>query len=342
MNAAKTKFLTWLAAGALGVGLCVYVVFNLKRLQEVQVPVSTERMTEVLSDTPAIVEKSEDIIPYERVQAALISFDWPGKPPPPKTELVPEPELIKTTALPVKKLVKIMGYKVDGRHPEDSSVILKYLPDSKVPAPPSTGITPIGVLKHPGDTLDAPIDHIAVLRVTVDGVEFGFDDDEREPELLSTEDYPLEDRIVRVTDDGQIVTAEPSIFIPKGRTWSQAPKKTEFIGRNRYRVGTDDIQYIGENYPQILSEDVRTGRHKDPNTGRYDGIEIKSVSPGSTAARHGAQTGDVIKSINGHPVTSTQEAINFVKNNAEMYESWKVVVENKGQERTVTYYPPKE
>jgi hypothetical protein len=342
MNAAKTKFVTWLFAGALGVGLCVYVIFNLQRLKEVQVPVSTDRMTKVLSDTPAIVEKADDIIPYERVQSALITFNWPGTPPPPPDDPIVIDDVPKVTKQGVDKLVRILGYKVDGRNAADSSVILKYLPEARVQAPPSLNPNHEGVLKHPGEALDDPIGHIKVRSITVNGVEFAYDDEEREPEVLKPLEYDLDGPIVRVSDAGDIISGRPSIFIPKGRTWSASPKKTEFIGRNRFRVGTEDLQYIGENYPQILSEDVRTGRHKDPNTGRYDGIEIKSVAPGSLAARHGAQTGDVIKSINGHAVTSTQEAINFVKNNEEMYESWKVVVENKGQERTVTYYPPKE
>lgn len=45
----------------------------------------------------------------------------------------------------------------------------------------------------------------------------------------------------------------------------------------------------------------------------------------------------MIKSINGPPVTSQAEAINFIKTNAEMFDN---VVSNLGQERTVIYYPP--
>ena len=47
--------------------------------------------------------------------------------------------------------------------------------------------------------------------------------------------------------------------------------------------------------------------------------------------------GDVIKSINGQPVNSVQEAISFVKVNKDKYSTWEVVVENKGKQRTVTY-----
>jgi S1-C subfamily serine protease len=58
------------------------------------------------------------------------------------------------------------------------------------------------------------------------------------------------------------------------------------------------------------------------------------------AERHGAQAGDVIKSINGHTVNSTQEAITYVKTNSNKYTTWEVVIENKGKTRTVTYQSP--
>ena len=48
----------------------------------------------------------------------------------------------------------------------------------------------------------------------------------------------------------------------------------------------------------------------------------------------------MIKSINGTPVTQLSEAITFVKNNKDKYSTWEVVVENRGQTRTVIYETP--
>ena len=64
------------------------------------------------------------------------------------------------------------------------------------------------------------------------------------------------------------------------------------------------------------------------------------VKPGSVASSHGLSNGDVVKSINGHPVTSKQEAITFVKNNKDVYDKWEVVVESKGRLKTLVYYSP--
>jgi len=341
MNAAKTKLLTWTAAGTLGVALSVYVVYNLQRLKEIQAPVSTQRMTQVLSDTPAIVEKADNIVPYDQVNASLTAFDWTGKPPPEppaRGEVKPPPPT--ANELPVDKLVKVLGFKADALHPEKGHAVLKYLPEAKVPAPRATKIFQEGVLKVPGDRLDAPIDHIHVVTITEAGVEFGYDDG-RASEVLGPQPYPLGNSLLVVDPDSVVHRTNKINIKAFGGNWTN-PENTQQIGRNRFRIGVNDAESFANNYSQILAEDVDTRRHKDPATGRYDGIEITHVKPGSIAERHGAQSGDVIKAINGHPVTSTQEAINFVKNNEGKYEKWEVTVSNKGQERTVTYFPPKE
>ena len=85
---------------------------------------------------------------------------------------------------------------------------------------------------------------------------------------------------------------------------------------------------------------MRYRQWRDPSTGKYAGVELTEVQPGSLAAAHGAETGDVIKSINGHPVTSVQEAVSYVKNNSETTSVWEVVVVNQGKERTVIYESP--
>ncbi len=88
---------------------------------------------------------------------------------------------------------------------------------------------------------------------------------------------------------------------------------------------------------------IRTlNRLEEHDEGRIliDGIELTDVQPGGVAARHGAQSGDIIKSINDHSVASSSEAINFVKNNKDNYSTWVVVIENKGKQRVVTFDSP--
>ena len=112
------------------------------------------------------------------------------------------------------------------------------------------------------------------------------------------------------------------------------------ISPTRFRLGTDDVASFEKNYSDILSGDLTYKRHRDPKTGRYDGIEITSVKAGSIVAQHGIPNGDVVKSIHGNAVNSQSEAIQFVKTHKDEYDTWEVVIENKGQTRTMTYNSP--
>ena len=72
--------------------------------------------------------------------------------------------------------------------------------------------------------------------------------------------------------------------------------------------------------------------------GKRSGVELTEVREGSIASRHGAQSGDVVISINGTPVNSQQEAIAFAKNNSERYSVWEVEVLRLGRIETIIYH----
>ncbi|MEM8711666.1 MAG: PDZ domain-containing protein, partial [Planctomycetota bacterium] len=88
----------------------------------------------------------------------------------------------------------------------------------------------------------------------------------------------------------------------------------------------------------ILSRDISSSTHYED--GKRAGIKIESVKADSIAAQHGMQQGDIIKSINGYPVNSKQEAISFAKKNADRYKIWQIEVENMGRVRTEVYHSP--
>jgi C-terminal processing protease CtpA/Prc len=119
--------------------------------------------------------------------------------------------------------------------------------------------------------------------------------------------------------------------LPRAPNYGQHPEHTLRVGPNTYKVGTEDAQYIGEHFDDILANQMRVEPHRDPRTGKRDGLELKEVKPDSVAAQHGAKSGDVIKAINGHPVKSQQEAIQFIKSNAKLYDKWEVLIDNMGR-----------
>lgn len=342
MNTAQIKLVTWTAAALLGLGMAGYVGLFLAKKGEYLAPVSQDQMRDVLSNVKDVEKSVVTVLPYEEVKRGLVDVDWTGKPPPEAPEpSAGGPDQGAEVKERVADLVLIRGVRYDADQPQSSEVVFKYLSQARVTAPPGN---PDGTfLLRSGDHLSEPVDKVVIAAIWSNCVEFSFaDDPAREHEFVGIAEYSLNQRLngFAVIDDGGTPLVAPR-FNPIVRAANQPPAaQTVRISPDNYRVGTDDLAYINDHYPEILTNDVALGRHRDPQTKKYDGIEVTKVVPGSVAERHGAQEGDVIKSINGHPVTSKEEAIQFVKNNKDKYDVWEVEVWNRGQTRTVTYRPP--
>lgn len=350
MNIGQVKVFSWITAALLTAGLGWYVLRFVGHLDVKRRGPDPAKVLAVLEGVPAVKEKASDIVLYDDVRRLYLPscerckndpkcphLNWTGKPPPPPPDTTVQPVDTTPKRTPVKDLVRILMVQVDLADGKQSGVFLKYKADAKVSAPGVAG----GFLLHAGDRLAAPQDKIRVEAIRAEGVVFAFDDPDRPSETLAPSEYDLKAAsIVQVGPDGVRMPALGSI--PKGNVAPFRPGKTTATGQNRYQLGTEDAAYIGENYATILSQDLRWDRHHDPKTGKYDGIEIKSVTPGSIAEQHGAHEGDIIKSINGQPVTSVQEAINFAKMHANEYTTWEVVVESNGKLKTITYHSPQQ
>lgn len=337
MNTARLKLLTWTIAGLLGAALVLYIALFLRHRAEILAHVPQDRMAKVLENVPSVELRVEAGIDRGQFERALKGLDWTGAPPP-KVEIVEAPVAqTETGPEPVSKFVKLRGIKVDAAEPELGEVIFKYSSDSMVTTVTSQDGT---VRKQVGARLDGRLEYIYVKSITDAGVEFGFEDAQRPSEFLTTNDYPLDDGFVVVGDEVLSVSSAQRASIPVAPRQRGPNPKTERLSPDRYRLGFEDVEYINTHYSEILANEVSYARHRDLKTGKYDGIEIKSVKSGSIAASHGVQSGDVIKSINGHPVTSTSDAIQFVKTHQGDYDRWEVEVLNKGQTRTITYINP--
>jgi hypothetical protein len=240
----------------------------------------------------------------------------------------------------VKDLILIRGIRFDAESPDYSEVVFKYQSAAKVVAPNNSDGT---MLKKVGDVLDGRLNQIQIFKIYPDTVEFAFlNEPKREHDLVGRAEYSVQGGFVQLPDgtEPERRTKDLSAFVTK-RGDGTPSLQTQQLSPTKFRIGTDDAKYFDENYPKILTEEVEIGQHRDPKTKKIDGVEVKQVAPGSIAARHGVEQGDVIKSINGHPVASKDEAIVFVKNNKDKYDVWEVEIWNKGQMRTLTFYPPK-
>jgi hypothetical protein len=349
MNIGQIKVLSWAGAVLLTGFLSYYVWSFVHRLEQLRRPPDADTIRAALEASEPVKAKAQDLVAYADVTRLFLlncgncktnpnchHMNWTGKVIVPVAEApVAAPEA--PVAVPVKDLIRVLMVLVDLSDPKASSVFFKYTSKSGLTNPGS----PPGFWAHQGEHLSPPHDKIRIESIDADGVTFAFEDTSRAKETLIPAEFDLKQSIVQVGPSGVMLPALDS-KITRGRAAPFNPAHTVAIGKDRYVLGHDDMRYLNDNYAKILSDQLRWDRHQDPRTGKYDGIEIREVAPGSLAEQHGAEEGMVVKSINGHPVTSVQEAITFAKNNAGKYNTWEVVVDYHGQTITKTFQSPQQ
>lgn len=295
----------------------------------------TELMKRVLDDVPEPAPPRTALVDYETVVATFHELNWTGReaPKPVETAPVVVEEPVAATKPDVAKLLRVLYLEVDEADPSSSLTLVQY----EEPKLAGQFRTPIEL--KIGDRLHAPYEMVRVSAITPEGVAFtadGFEDDG--PQVVPTWS-PFGPGITYVGPEGArmpAVAALPRVAPPL----TERPERTVERRPGTYLLGTEDVADIERDYLSILSNEVRHRRYLDPRTRTWGGIEVIEVAPGSVAARHGVRNGDIIKSINGTPVAGPQEAISYVKNNAKLYTTWEVVVENAGKQRTLVYESP--
>ena len=337
MSVTRLREIIWIASGLLTVGLGWYVYDIVVVFNQAEPLYQKSEVERVLMDVADVTGPSRSLVRARLIEKTFFDFDWSGKPAPVVIDApVVEPVAPGPVYTPIADILSVYYLEEDAQHADRSRAFVYYTSSSGV----SGEVAVLGEVLHAGDPLQAPHESVTVESITLqEGVVFAFADGERPTESMRTEEFDTELIIPKVDPDSAM---RPGIIaIPQGRrgvAWR--PAQTTQIGSDTYQIGSQDATDLSENYAHVLANEVRHRRHRDPKTGKFDGVEIQSVTPGSIAARHGAAEGDVIKSINGHPVTSVSEAITFAKNHEGEYSAWEVVISNRGVERTVTYYSP--
>lgn len=339
MNINQVKAFVWLVSAAVTAGLG-YFVFDFIRhkpqLEERRIPPALG--VEYLTNIAEISGPKQDFLDAGAVQRAFRDMNWTGEPPPPEPEKVEtHVEVAKPHYDPMDKLLTVLVVAEDPRNPGYGRAWVQYLPASKVPV--VKGNPYLNEIRV-GQRLPGPLEYAMVKAITTEkGVTFAFDDAEREEESL----LPIEESsgvVPYVLRPGDQPITAPKERVPGVDLSTYWPQKSVEIEENTWLIGTEDAQRLGENYGKIIAEETDYRKHRNPRTGEYDGIELKEVKPGGIIASHGAQAGDIIKSINGNSVTSPAEAITYIKNHKDECTTWTVVIENKGRERTMVIKSP--
>ncbi|TAJ18419.1 MAG: hypothetical protein EPO68_07875 [Planctomycetota bacterium] len=334
MMLSQLKLASWVLAGVLGAGLAAYVYKGYREINSDKV-FEKEKVQALLDSVKEPPPPRDEIVSYDNVRAHWQKLDWTGKPPVKEAPKTDDGKPEKPPAKPVAELLRVIYIQVDKDDAKASTCWVTYKDPSLVNTKKKTQDARLAV----GDKLPAPHDYVTVESVEEEHVVFAFADAAREKEAVEPPQYKGPG-IVKVGDGQAAVAKKAGLIVKNPNPKPFAPEYSVQYAPNQYQLGVKDQEYIEKNFTRILSEEIRHGQHRDPATGRYDGIELKEVKPGSMAEKLGAKSGDVIKSVNGHPVNSVQEGINFAKTHDDQYDTWEVVVENLGKTKTITYKEP--
>jgi hypothetical protein len=341
MNLSLIQNMAWLGSAALA-GCLGYYLYDFKQHQAERLAVQSQDVyNEVLNNVeyPDVIDTAD--FDFDVIKTLYQEMNWTGKPPPVVVEVDvvegPAKEQVKVSVASLLDVVFINAALFD------ATVSMAYV--SYTDTVLRRKVTDGMALLRVGDHLPDPHQAVFVKKILSKGVLFGFDkaegEDQREPELLMT---PVMESGVSIVDvgDGEAKKPGDSTQIAESdQAPAYNPAETYLVSPGHYKVGTNDAAAIADSYASIIAN-TKHRQHRDPNTRQPDGIQVTDVPAGSFAAKHGVKEGDVIKSINGHPVTTAQEAIQFAQNNSEKYTSWEILIENQGVERTVVYEVPQD
>ncbi len=340
MNINQVKAFTWLVSAGLTAGLSYYVFDFYTHRGELQTPrISSQEAQDILQSARIPEGPKLSLNDARAVERSFLELNWTGeRPPEPVAEVIRSDEPAKVNHLTMEELISIQMLMEDTLNPDQGRAFISYKPEAGV----NIANASLSIEIHVGDRLHKPHQYATVKAITTEhGITFSFDDEARSDEDVLPAEYDTDIKIHIVGSGGEVIEA-PSVTIPTLDRKVWRPDHTTMTKENHFVIGKEDQQAFASDYGGILAREARTGRHRNPRTGKYDGIELKSVTPGGRLAAHGAKDGDIIKSINGHPVTSTAEAITYAKNNQDKYTTWEIEVENKGKTRTVTYESPQD
>ena len=342
MNVGTIKALCYLSSVGL-LGGMVFVGYehftvDVKEMAEKQ---NDTRTLDILNSVNAPAPPKVVGLDYQgMVLPAIRDFDWTGAPPPPPKEIPDEQpdEDVEPEVIPVDSIVLVLAVLGDAEDESNSFALLEFKLDG------AGGVPLESDYYYVGDSLPKPFDDVGVFAIRDGGVEFSFNDDERVREFLLPptrisggviREYESEDEIIRRSSRISIESGSVASLTQRPEGGGVTEKRNGI-----FEVGRGDAQTFAQDYQRILSEDVRLETYRDPETGEKAGIKVSSVTPGSIGTRHGAEEGDIIKSINGDLVTSQQEAIQYVRDHSDSTDVWRVRYLRAGLEREEVYHSP--
>lgn len=340
MNIQRWKGMVWLGSLAVGGFLVFYVYDFLRKKEALAEEIPDEVLVAVLDGVKKPEEHKSDVVDLDAMKRVFFTHDWTGKEKEKPVAAAQGGGPVVVPKVAVGSLLKVLAIKVDTSRPERSVAYVKFV-DPKL----AVHVEKEDVILRPEERLFTPYQDVRVKAITGSGVVFAFDDETRGEETVTTSPYLAmrgELGIVVVGPEGAIlpqVQKQIDAASPELPPWN--PEQLTQIRKNEFQVGTLTLEELDRDYSRILSRDIEYSTWKNPRTGASEGIKINRVAPGSIPAQAGLTEGEVLKSINGHKVTSVNDAIAYVKANADGTSEWTAIFEKQGREFTRTYRSPR-
>jgi hypothetical protein len=127
----------------------------------------------------------------------------------------------------------------------------------------------------------------------------------------------------------------PGIGTLKKQPRDRPTRELVEIRENEFNVPAEEEQWWGEYGEEELTEKVALETAKVG--GKSIGLMFKSVEKGSMIQRRGVKSGDILKSINGKPVRTRQEVVNYLNKEGKGLKQYTVVMERDGKEIKKVY-----
>lgn len=142
-----------------------------------------------------------------------------------------------------------------------------------------------------------------------------------------------------IGDSGPVARANDPV-----PTYDQGPTREAVAvpgDPNHLQFPVEEQRWV-EKHAEKIAEEANLETVRDSDTGKPIGIQVRSFNrEDSTLKRYGIREGDILISINGVPMASKAEAIQWLKGAGKGKDRYVGVVLRKGKQVTLTYDVPK-
>ncbi len=337
MNVRKLKILLWLGVIAVfgAAGLKAMFMFESWRRGDFHPkPQST-----YIAIIEGGFESSEESTPtqddkkphshYTRMWESPLNGHIPDPPKPPEPDEV-EPTPVERRLDPLEDILLVSNIMYSSRG--DGLVAVQYQDDEPIVSVDEYLLGPGSKLKFPHDEEPG---FGEVLRIDPDAVVFSWGGEEVTLRPAVGGSHLAEKKEEKDAASSNLSDREQEA-LAKYRGSDDTVELKE-LGKDHFLIGRNVQSRFG-NQQFDLGSMVRASNQK---RGKGDSeVVIRTVRP-EVSRTYGVQGGDVLISINGTPVSSKSQAINYVRQNPDE-PKYEVVIQRLGKPITKVFYPPED